>query len=160
MVTCYIGLGSNLNNPSDQIQQALHRLAAINDIQLQQASSLYRSAPMGPQDQPDFINAVACIQTVLSPQDLLRQTQEIELAQGRMRGAERWTARTLDIDILLYGNKIIKSEQLVVPHPGIKTRNFVLYPLQEIAPQLWIPQMGTVSDLLAGCGLGDLVKLQ
>ena len=158
--TCYLGLGSNLNNPIEQLRQALIQLEAIRDCHIEQVSSFYRSPPMGPQNQPHYTNAVASMRTALSPLELLAQTQTIELAQGRIRTTERWTARTLDLDILLYGEQVIQSEQLTIPHPGIKNRNFVLYPLREIAGELRIPQMGLLSELIAGCELGDLVKLQ
>ena len=122
-------------------------------------SSLYRSSPLGPQDQPHYVNAVAAIDTQLSAKPLLQHLLEIEQRQGRIRGAKRWTARTLDLDILLFGQEVIKYQELVVPHPGIAQRNFVLYPLQEIAPELVIPQLGPLSTLIAGCERGDLVKL-
>lgn len=115
---------------------------------------------MGPQDQPDYINAVAAVDTQLSARQLLRQLFAIEQGHGRQRGAQRWSARTLDLDLLMYGQEIVDSDELVVPHPGITLRNFVLYPLFEIAPQLSIPHHGPISTLIAGCERGDLVKLQ
>ena len=156
---CYIGLGSNLDNPARQVAIAINQLAQLPQTQLVRASSLYRSAPMGPQDQPDYINAVVCLDTCLNAESLLQQLLHIEQSHGRIRGPQRWTARTLDLDILLYGQEVIRSQVLTIPHPGIAERNFVLYPLQEIAPGLVIPQMGPLDSLIAGCEPNDLVKL-
>jgi 2-amino-4-hydroxy-6-hydroxymethyldihydropteridine diphosphokinase len=99
------------------------------------------------------------VETRLTPEALLQQLLSIEQQHGRTRGPQRWTARTLDLDILLYGEEVISVPTLTVPHPGIAERNFVLYPLQEIAPGLIVPQLGPISSLVAGCELGDLVKL-
>ncbi|WP_103270655.1 2-amino-4-hydroxy-6-hydroxymethyldihydropteridine diphosphokinase, partial [Vibrio vulnificus] len=112
------------------------------------ASQLYSSSPMGPQDQPDYINAVAAIETELTPLELLDCTQAIELEQGRVRKEERWGPRTLDLDIILYGDEVIDSERLTVPHYGMKEREFVLYPLAEIAPNLTLPDGTELSQLL------------
>ena len=159
VVRCYIGLGSNLDNPAAQVTRAIDELTLLPHTVLIRVSSLYRSSPLGPQDQPHYVNAVAAIDTQLSAKPLLQHLLEIEQRQGRIRGAKRWTARTLDLDILLFGQEVIKYQELVVPHPGIAQRNFVLYPLQEIAPELVIPQLGPLSTLIAGCERGDLVKL-
>jgi 2-amino-4-hydroxy-6-hydroxymethyldihydropteridine diphosphokinase len=159
-VRCYIGLGSNLEDPSRQVLTAINEIAELPHTQITFSSSLYRSAPMGPQDQPPYINAVVEVLTCLSAMELLQQLLEIEQRHGRVRGKQRWTARTLDLDILLYGREVIETAELTVPHPGITERNFVLYPLQEIAPQLIVPQLGPIARLMAGCQRGDLVKLQ
>ncbi|MGD8593323.1 MAG: 2-amino-4-hydroxy-6-hydroxymethyldihydropteridine diphosphokinase [Gammaproteobacteria bacterium] len=158
-VRCYIGLGSNLENPAAQVAKALDELAQLPKSTLIRVSSLYRSPPMGPQDQPDYVNAVAAIDTVLSANVLLQQLLSMEQRHGRVRGERRWTARTLDLDILLYAQQVIQSQDLTIPHPGIAERNFVLYPLQEIAPELVIPQLGPLRSLIAGCDRGDLIKL-
>ncbi|ASF45897.1 2-amino-4-hydroxy-6-hydroxymethyldihydropteridine diphosphokinase [Methylovulum psychrotolerans] len=155
----YLGLGSNLAEPVGQIKSACRAISALPDIQTIACSSLYRSLPMGPQDQPDYINAVMCVSTCLSPQALLRHLQTIEQAHGRERKGERWGARTLDVDILLYGEQLIDSPDLTVPHSGIAERSFVLLPLAEIAPQLVIPGKGTVTELLAHCPLLGLQRL-
>lgn len=147
----YVGLGSNLQEPQLQLQQALDALTRIPDSRLLQASSVYSSDPMGPQDQPGYLNAVAALETTLLPHALLDQLQAIETAQGRVRGATRWGARTLDLDLLLYGKETINDERLVVPHPGMKARNFVLYPLHEIAPGLLLPGGEALSSLLDNC---------
>ena len=135
----YIAIGSNLESPIDKAQQAIAALKALPVSRFICASSLYRSTPMGPQDQPDYINAVALIETNLDPLALLDQTQAIENALGRVRKNQRWGARTLDLDILLYNSDVIENERLTIPHYGMKQREFVLYPLAEIAPNLCFP---------------------
>lgn len=149
MVVCYIGLGSNLDQPVQQVQQALAELTALPACRLQAYSSLYRSAPVGPADQPDYINAVAELHTDLPADELLDALQAIEQAHRRQR-TRRWGPRTLDLDILLYGSTRIDDARLQVPHPEIAKRAFVLYPLAEIAPQLVIPGLGAIADLLDG----------
>ncbi len=155
----YIGLGSNLENPVDQINSARLAINHLQDVQESAFSSLYRSAPMGPKDQPDYINAVLAIQTSLEPLDLLRKLQQIENQHGRIRKNQRWGARTLDLDILLYGNQQIDHSDLQVPHYGMADRAFVLYPLQEIAPELDIPGMGELADLLTNMPSDGLEKI-
>lgn len=144
----YVGLGSNLDDPRRQLLDAMDELDRLPGTRLRRRSSLYRSAPMGPQDQPDFINAVAELETGLQPEPLLDALQGIEAAHGRVR-ERRWGPRTLDLDILIYKNEQIRTERLVVPHPGLPRRAFVLYPLAELAPGLTVPGQGRVSDLLA-----------
>ena len=156
MTEVYIGLGSNLQQPIAQVQQALQALAALPTTQLLGHSRLYRSTPMGPAGQPDYINAVAALETSLSALDLLLALHAIERAQGRIRDGQRWGPRTLDLDILLYGDECINLAQLIVPHPGLHERNFVLYPLHEIAPGLVIPGRGALSDLVARCPASGL----
>ena len=134
-VCCFIALGSNLDSPIQQVNKALRAIRKIPGVTLMQCSSLYESAPLGPQDQPDYINAVAKIHTSLEPHSLLDQLQSIEANQGRQRSM-RWGARTIDLDILLYGERTINSERLCIPHPGLRGRNFVIHPLYEIAPNL------------------------
>jgi len=148
MIKVYIAIGGNLGDPVLQVKQAIEALKGLPKSQLVCASSLYSSAPMGPQDQPDYINAVAEITTELTPLELLDCTQAIELAHGRVRKDERWGARTLDLDILLYGNEVIDTERLIVPHYGMKVREFVLYPLAEIAPSLQLPDGTELQTLL------------
>jgi 2-amino-4-hydroxy-6-hydroxymethyldihydropteridine diphosphokinase len=157
-VLVYIGLGSNLQNPSEQIHSARAAIAAVTGIEEQGFSSLYHSAPMGPQDQPDYVNAVMAVTTELSPLELLRALQAIENSHGRVR-AERWGARTLDLDILLYGEQVIELPDLTVPHIGMTERAFVLYPLYEIAPHTIIPNKGRLVDLLEHCPLAGLTRL-
>lgn len=155
----YIGLGSNLNQPANQIEKARLSINHLNGVEETGFSSLYRSRPMGPQDQPDYLNAVMEIETGLKPLELLDGLQAIESDQGRVRQGERWGARPIDLDILLYGEEILESERLTVPHPGIYERPFVLYPLKEISPNLIIPQYGALAGLVAGCDAEGLLKL-
>lgn len=158
MVAAYIGLGSNLGNPTEQLSRALAELAQIPCTELNSHSSLYLSPPMGGMDQPDYINAVAGLETALEPEELLHNLQAIESAHGRIRG-ERWGARTLDLDLLVYGSKIIDTPNLKMPHPGLCERAFVLYPLYEIAPDLEIPGCGCIIDLLNSCPVDGLKKI-
>lgn len=158
-ILCYIGLGSNLADPVQQIAHARSAIKHLPGVTEQAFSSLYRSKPMGPQDQPDYVNAVMAIATRLPPMELLRALQTIETQQGRVRRGERWGARTLDLDILLYGDQRIATTDLVVPHCGIAERAFVLYPLHEIAPALTIPGLGPVSALCECCSAEGLQLL-
>ena len=154
----YIGIGSNLETPVDQVQQAIQELADLPHCQLLKASSLYASKPMGPQDQPDYINAVVQLGTDLEPLDLLDTLQELEHLHRRVR-KQHWGPRTLDLDILLYNQETIDHARLQVPHPGLAQRNFVLYPLAEINSQLSLPDGTSLQQLLQNCPLADLVKL-
>ncbi|MDW6003027.1 2-amino-4-hydroxy-6-hydroxymethyldihydropteridine diphosphokinase [Vibrio mangrovi] len=148
MITVYIAIGSNMAQPDRQALQAIQALQQLPESEFVRASQLYSSTPMGPADQPDYINAVAEIRTHLKPLELLDHTQAIELAQGRVRKEERWGPRTLDLDILLYGSEVINSERLTIPHYGMKEREFVLYPLAEIAPDLTLPDGTELNQLL------------
>ena len=148
-VRAYVGLGSNLRSPVRQIRQALRALQEIRQTVLVSSSGLYRSKPLGGIRQPDFINAVAALDTRLGPHELLSELQSIECRQGRVRGRERWGPRTLDLDLLLYGNERITTERLMVPHPGLLERDFVLHPLMEIAPLLRLPDGSRLSDRAA-----------
>ncbi|MFN2348955.1 MAG: 2-amino-4-hydroxy-6-hydroxymethyldihydropteridine diphosphokinase [Thioalkalivibrio sp.] len=161
-VLAYIGLGSNLQDPLDQVSRALATLSRLPDSRGLGRSSLYASPPMGPPDQPDYINAVACLETGLSPHALLDALQAIEQDHSRVRdGASRWGPRTLDLDILLYGDREIHDPDLRVPHGGLHERPFVLYPLAEIAPaDLVVPGMGTLSELLSRCPRDGLRRLE
>lgn len=160
MSEVYIGLGSNLENPIEQIKQARLSLASHQHISELGFSSLYASPPMGPRDQPDFINAAMRVDTDLSALELLRVLQNIENTQGRVRKAARWGARTLDLDLLLYANQQIELTDLIVPHIGLPERAFVLYPLQEIATEdLFIPGQGSIKQLVSQCPLNGLEKL-
>ncbi|MCC5797309.1 MAG: 2-amino-4-hydroxy-6-hydroxymethyldihydropteridine diphosphokinase [Methylophaga sp.] len=155
----FIGLGSNLDDPAAQVQSALQALNDLPDSQLIQSSSLYKSPPMGPQDQPDYINAVAEIETALSADELLQQLQELEQAHGRIR-RRHWGERTLDLDILLYGQLQTADATLTIPHPGIALRPFVLYPLAELAPNLSVPGLGNVAELCLHCPTDGLEKME
>ena len=156
---CYIAIGSNLADPISQAQEAILALQALAGSNFISVSSLYASKPMGPQEQPDYINAVACIDTCLAPIELLDALQHIENEQGRVR-KEHWGARTLDLDILLCGDEVMSTPRLTVPHYGMKVREFVLYPLAEIAPQLQLPCGQLLSELLEECPRNDLAIYQ
>lgn len=158
-VPAYIGLGSNLSDPVRQVRGALTALGRLPDSCLVAVSRLYRNPPMGPAEQPDYVNAVARLDTRLSPRALLQALLAIEEAQGRVRGTERWGPRTLDLDLLVYGALELREPGLVVPHPGVPERSFVLYPLHEIAPELHIPGMGPVAGLRACCPDDGLIPL-
>ncbi len=157
--SAYIGLGANLNNPKQQIEVAFKALANLPNTQLLLRSSLYQSPPMGPQDQDDYINAVAKIETSLTPIDLLDQLQSIEKTQGRVRKAERWGPRTLDLDLLLFGDQAIECERLTIPHYGLRQRAFVLLPLQEIAPELKLPDGTPINSIVEELTEQGITKL-
>ncbi len=148
MTLAYIAIGSNLADPVAQAKSAIEVLKQHPDLNVVAVSSLYSSTPMGPQDQPDNINAVIAVETMLSPLALLDCTQSIEQEHGRVRKAERWGPRTLDLDIVLYGDLEHHCERLTVPHYGMKVREFVLYPLAEIAPELVLPDHTQLKSLL------------
>jgi len=156
MTLAFIGLGSNLSDPQAQIIKAIDVISLIEYCKIQAVSSLYFSRPMGPQDQPDYMNAVLSLETNLSALALLDALQEIENRSGRVRKDNRWGARILDLDILLYGNEVINSSRLTVPHYGLKLREFVLLPLAEIASTLCLPDgdsIGKLSQNIATNGL-------
>jgi 2-amino-4-hydroxy-6-hydroxymethyldihydropteridine diphosphokinase len=154
-VTAYVGLGSNLDRPREQVLAAFEELAQLPQTRLVSRSGLYRSAPIGRRDQPDFVNAVAQVDTALQPPRLLAELQAIENRHGRER-PHADAARTLDLDLLLYGNAVINSDSLAVPHPRMHQRAFVLRPLAEISPAVSVPGRGTVAQLLRACGGQDV----
>ncbi|MGI9262307.1 MAG: 2-amino-4-hydroxy-6-hydroxymethyldihydropteridine diphosphokinase [Woeseiaceae bacterium] len=143
----YIGIGSNLDSPSEQVERGIAALANIAKSLLVLQSGQYRSAPMGPAGQPDFANAVAAILTQLGPHELLGEMQSIELAHGRKRDGDRWGPRTLDLDLLSFSNQAFSDESLTLPHPGIARRNFVLLPWRQIAPHVRVPGLASVAEL-------------
>ena len=145
----YVGLGSNLDDPAAQLDAALEALAALPDTRRVAVSGRYRNPPMGPQDQPDYLNAVAGLLTRLPAEVLLEALHGIEDAQGRHRDGPRWGPRTLDLDLLVYGNLRAESAALTLPHPGICSRPFVLVPLAEVAPGLHLPDGRSVAALAA-----------
>jgi len=160
MERVYIGLGSNLAEPLEQLRGALAALAALPQSQLIVASSFYASDPLGPPDQPRYVNAVAALDSELAPLQVLDALQAIELNQGRVRKAERWGPRTLDLDILLFGERLLDEPRLKVPHYHMHARPFVLYPLAEIAPGLRLPDGRMLDELLAACPFQGLERLQ
>lgn len=147
MIAAYVGLGSNLEDPEAQVRRALDELAGIPATRVTARSPLYKSAPLGPQDQPDYINAVAALDTNLTPLALLTALRDIERLHGRVRDGMRWGPRSLDLDLLLYGDVVMATPELTLPHPGLPERAFVLYPLFDVAPQLAVAGKGTVREL-------------
>lgn len=156
--TAFIGLGSNLEDPHSQLQRAFAELDRLPDTRLVARSSLYRSAPLGYADQPEFANAVAQIATALTPQALLQALLEIERGHGRER-TFRNAPRTLDLDILLYDDMRMHEHGLTLPHPQMHLRAFVLLPLLEIAPDCVIPGIGSAQQALRNCADQQLEKL-
>ncbi len=161
-VAAYIGLGSNLQSPTEQITTALAELNRLPQSVLLRGSSLYSSVAMVAEGnnaaQPDYINAVALIETTLTPHELLQQLQQLEQRHRRQR-ERHWGPRTLDLDLLLYGDEKIDTADLVVPHPGLCERNFVLIPLFEIAPDLHLPDNQALADLAARCSRDGLERI-
>jgi len=147
-VIAYLGLGANLGDPERQLAEALARLAAAEEVEVLKVSGFYRNPPLGPPDQPWYVNAVAQVKTRLEPEELLRVLQKVEQDLGRVRG-ERWGPRIIDLDILLYDGLIMDGPELVLPHPEMHRRAFVLLPLAEIAPEAWHPGLEkTAGELL------------
>jgi 2-amino-4-hydroxy-6-hydroxymethyldihydropteridine diphosphokinase len=159
-VTAYVGLGSNLEQPLQQVKDALKELGNLRDSRLQKASSLYRSEPVGPEGQADYINAVAQLSTQLTAESLLDELQSLEKQHGRVRNGVRWGPRPLDLDLLLYGQETIDTSRLKVPHPYMTERGFVLFPLAEIAPEdLQVPGQGSLSGLLKSISEDGIERL-
>ena len=157
-VAAFVGLGSNLGQPERQVRQALLELDGLADSRLTGHSPLYGSSPVGPPGQPDYVNAVARLETSLDAHALLDALQAVELSHGRVRG-ERWGARTLDLDLLLYGDRQIDTPDLKVPHPQLHLRAFVLVPLHDLAPDLELPGLGPLVDQLPRRPGRDLWRL-
>ncbi len=158
MNTCHIGLGSNLQDPQLQLEQAVQSLAALPASRLLALSPVYRSAAVGPGEQPDYLNAVASLETGLDPHELLQALQAIENRQGRER-AQRWGARTLDLDILLFAAQVIAAPDLQVPHPRLGERNFVLLPLADLCgTQMRLPDGTELGTLIERCPPGGLQR--
>ena len=156
--TAYVGLGSNLQQPKHQVLKAFEALSRLPRTRLLAHSSLYRSAPMGKTDQPDFVNAVAALATELVPNELLQALLQLEAQQGRVR-SEPNAARTLDLDLLLFDGLIIHAPGLDVPHPRMHERAFVLMPLAELNPELVIPGRGPVAELLKRVAGQDVTRI-
>jgi len=148
MTLAYIAIGSNLASPLEQVNAAVQALGEIPQSRLVKVSAFYRTPPLGPQDQPDYLNAAVVLETSLDAETLLDNTQRIELQQGRQRKAERWGPRTLDLDIMLFGDEVINTERLTVPHYDMKNRGFMLWPLWEVAPELTFPNGESLQAIL------------
>jgi 2-amino-4-hydroxy-6-hydroxymethyldihydropteridine diphosphokinase len=148
-VPAYVAIGANLGDARATVQQAFERLSELPQTRVIARSRLYRSRPLGPQDQPEFINAAAGLLTQLSACELLRELKCLEQVMGRTAPVVRWGPRVIDFDLSVFGAERIESETLTVPHPGVPVRNFVLYPLLDIAPELDVPGHGRVRELAA-----------
>lgn len=147
-IRAYIGIGSNLEIPVQQVKKAIDELAELPQTKFYRSSQLYQTSPLGPiTEQPDFINAVVALDTLLPALSLLQELKKIEEQHGRKR-IEHWGPRTLDLDLLLYANEIINTDTLTVPHPELTKRNFVLYPLHEINADLKLPNGDLIADFL------------
>lgn len=157
--TCFIGLGSNLDNPQAQVESAIKHLQRLPKSQWIKHSPWYQSKAVGPGEQDDYINGVAQIDTNLPAQVLLRHLQSIEQHHGRTRSI-RWGSRTLDLDILLYGQETIATPTLSIPHPYLTQRSFVIMPLADLAPDLILPDGTALSSLLSHCDRQDIMRLQ
>jgi 2-amino-4-hydroxy-6-hydroxymethyldihydropteridine diphosphokinase len=155
----YIAIGSNLSDPAQQVLAAFDRISELPDTRLIVRSGLYRSAPLGPQDQPEFMNACVGLLTQLEPEVLLDSLQAIERAMGKVPPPVRWGPRLIDLDLILYSDEHRAGPGLKLPHPRMHERNFVLYPLAEIAPSLALPGKGRIADLAERLGRRGLVAL-
>jgi 2-amino-4-hydroxy-6-hydroxymethyldihydropteridine diphosphokinase len=155
----YVGIGSNLQSPRDRVFEAIERMSTLKTSRIMLRSQLYLTRPMGPQDQPDFINAAVGLLTQLKPRELLTGLLGIERSMGRDR-QERWGPRVIDLDLLWMVDSVIDEPGLTVPHPGVSMRNFVLYPLADIAPTIKIPRVGIVLDLKRDAGGGGISVLE
>jgi 2-amino-4-hydroxy-6-hydroxymethyldihydropteridine diphosphokinase len=155
----YVAIGSNLNHPRERVLEALERMRELSEARLVLRSRLYLTRPLGPQDQPQYVNAAAALLTQLTARDLLTALLGIERSMGRDRG-ERWGPRVIDLDLVWMLDSVIDEPGLKVPHPGVSTRNFVLYPLADIAPTIIIPGMGSVLDLKSAAGSDGISELE
>jgi 2-amino-4-hydroxy-6-hydroxymethyldihydropteridine diphosphokinase len=153
----YVAVGSNLDSPRERVLEAMERMSTLNATRTVLRSRLYLTRPMGPQDQPNFVNAAVALLTQLTPQELLRGLLDIERSMGRDR-QQRWGPRVIDLDLLWMIDSPVNEPGLTVPHPGVSTRNFVLYPLADIAPTIKIPKVGNVLDLKRDAG-GDGISV-
>jgi 2-amino-4-hydroxy-6-hydroxymethyldihydropteridine diphosphokinase len=155
----YIGIGSNLEDPRSQVLRACEGLQALDCTRVLRVSPLYRSKPFGPVPQPDFVNAVAAVLTQLDARALLERLLALERALGRPPARERWGPRIIDLDLLIYARERRAEPGLTLPHPGIVERNFVLYPLADLAPDLDVPGLGRVAELKGRLASGGLEPL-
>lgn len=158
VVCACVALGSNLGDPTARVEQGFAALAALPHSTLRARSRLYRTPPWGIVDQPDFVNAAARLDTTLAPRELLAALLAIEVRAGRVRGV-RNGPRTLDLDLLLYGDQVVATDDLVIPHPRLHERAFVLLPLADVAAELVVPGQGRVADLLAHVDASGCVAL-
>jgi 2-amino-4-hydroxy-6-hydroxymethyldihydropteridine diphosphokinase len=158
-IPAYVGLGSNLGDPSSQVRRAFDALGDLPGTRLELRSSLYRSRPMGPVEQPEFVNAAAALLTQLGAPELLDELKRLEARLGRALPVVRWGPRLIDLDLLAHGTTRIAGDTLTVPHPGVAQRAFVLVPLAEIAPALELPGVGRVATLASAVASDGLERL-
>lgn len=159
MTRAFIALGSNLGEPRTQVLHGFEAMSRIPRSELLARSRLYRSAPWGVREQPEFVNAVAELETQLGARELLEAMLRIERATGRERGGVRWGPRLLDLDLLLYGDRVMHETGLTVPHPHLHERAFVLLPLNELAPERDVPGLGPVRELTARIDARDCTPM-
>ena len=155
----YIGIGSNLNDPLQQVNNAIEKISNLAKFNNLKVSSLYESLPMGPQDQNNYINCVVMFRSGESPEDILLLLKDIESLMGREKSHVRWSERIIDLDIILYGDLIYHSETLSIPHKNVSERAFVLQPLLDINPDISIPQKGFAKDLIKDCLYKNIKKI-
>ncbi|HVN41732.1 MAG TPA: 2-amino-4-hydroxy-6-hydroxymethyldihydropteridine diphosphokinase [Steroidobacteraceae bacterium] len=158
-VPAYVGLGSNLDDPVLQVERGFEALAGLPECRFVMRSPSYRSAPLGPVEQPDFVNAVAGLLTRLAPPALLAELKALESRLGRASPAVRWGPRRIDLDLLLHGDSVCTGADLTLPHPGLAERAFVLVPLADIAPEIYVPGLGRVRALAARTDAAKLARL-
>ena len=155
----YVALGSNLSDPGRQVEGAFQALEALADSRLVARSSLWRSQPLGPQEQPEFVNAAAGLVTTLAPHDFLASLKALERRLGKTEPVVRWGPRVIDLDLVVFGDLRMSEPGLTLPHPGLHQRNFVLYPLCEIAAELWVPGLARVRRLREGVSSAGIERL-
>lgn len=158
MTLAYVGLGANIGDPGRQIRLAIEELKKLPDTRLVLISGMYKSTPLGYAGQPDFLNAVACLDTGLPATQLLEHLQKIEQRQGRERPFAN-APRTLDLDLLLYGDQVLATPRLTLPHPRMHERAFVLQPLLELDSEISVPGKGKASTLLSACGSQKIERI-
>jgi 2-amino-4-hydroxy-6-hydroxymethyldihydropteridine diphosphokinase len=158
MTVAFVGLGANIGDPCRQLEAAAEQLKRMPDTNFVRLSGFYKSAPVGYVNQPDFLNAVACLETALSAERLLENLQKIEQGQGRERSFAN-APRRLDLDLLLYGDQVLDTPALTLPHPRMHERAFVLLPLLELDPEISIPGRGKAGVLLSACGSQNIERI-
>ena len=156
----YVGIGSNLNNPIEQVKKAINAISKLDKLDNIKTSNFYESAPMGPSNQDNYINCVVMFKCGESPEDILLSLKDIESSMGRDKSSIRWSERIIDLDIILYGDLIYQSDILLIPHINIYQRAFVLLPLMDINPEAHIPKQGYAKDLIKDCQYNDIRKIK
>ena len=155
----YVGIGGNLNNPIEQVKKAIHAISKLDKFNNIKTSNFYESAPMGPSNQDNYINCVVMFKCGESPEDILLLIKDIESSMGRKKGAIRWSERIIDLDIIMYGDIPYKSDVLSIPHINACERAFVLLPIMDISPDIYIPTQGYAKDLIRECLYSDIKQI-